>query len=233
MNRRRAVILGMGFLWLVSLAIAVKIATDRLPIPSLGNSVADSLSPEVASDTQVGQLFTAPLPGLYRIEFVLAPSAAYSRRPITIHLKSDPAAAEDLWTAELDGHGVQDTGSYGFEFEPIRGSEGQTYYFYLEAGESGPGDAIALRYYSQGTLEGASAYVNGEPVAGNLQFNSFYSLRTRDRLALLLTRMAEGRSYLLGTKGFYIGLAVAYALVLGMFLWLVGRAVLETREERL
>ena len=190
------------------------------------------LSPEVAGDTHVGQLFTAPMPGLYRIEIALARSTADGEARVTVHLKSDPASAEDLWAADLDTQDVYDGMLYGFEFAPIRASEGQTYYFYFESDESVPGDAIAVRYSPRAALEGASAYINGQPVAGNLQFHSFYSLRTRDRVDLLLARMVDGRPYMFGTPGFYVGLAVAYAVVLGTFLWLVTRAVLKTPEER-
>jgi hypothetical protein len=39
--------------------------------------------------------------------------------------------------------------------------------------------------------------------------------------------MAAGRPYVLGTKGFYVGLAVAYIIVLGIFLWQTVLAILE------
>jgi hypothetical protein len=172
------------------------------------------------------------LPGLYRIEIVLARATAHSGNRITIHLKDDPDSAQDLWTTSLDTLEVQDGIPYGFDFEPIRDSKGRTYYFYLESAGSLPGDAVAVYHSPHATLEGASAYLNHQPIAGNLQFRTYYSLRTRDRIVLLLTRMSEGRTHVLGTKGFYLGLSVAYALVLGTFLWLVARAALEAPEER-
>lgn len=232
LRRHYAGILGITALWLVALALIVRSSIDRLSVPPWGNPMGDRLSPEVAGDTYVGQLFTAPMPGLYRIEIALARSTAHSNAHITVHLKSEPASAEDLWTANLDTQDVYDGMLYGFEFAPIRGSQGQTYYFYFESDESVPGDAIAVRYSPHAALEGATTYLNGQPAAGNLQFHSFYSLRTRDRVNLLLARMADGRPYMFGTPGFYLGLAVAYALVLGTFLWLVIRAVLRTPEER-
>ena len=69
--------------------------------------------------------------------------------------------------------------------------------------------------------------MNGQAVGGNLKFRTFYSLRTRDKVDLLLARMAAGRPYLLGTKGFYVGLAIAYGIVLGIFLWYVAQTILE------
>jgi hypothetical protein len=180
----------------------------------------------------VGQLFTAPLPGLYRIDIGLVRATSHGARDVTIHLRSAPTSPDDLRSAVLNTQAVEDGGPYGFEFEPIRDSKGQTFYFYLESAGSAPGDAMAARYDPETSLEGASAYLNGKPVSGNLQFNTFYSLRTRDRVDLLLTRMAEGRPYMLGSKGFYVGLAGAYVSVLGTFLWLVAKAVLQSPEER-
>jgi hypothetical protein len=89
---------------------------------------------------------------------------------------------------------------------------------------------VAVRYGPESALEGASAYLNDEALPGNLRFHSYYSLRTRERIDLLLTRVAAGRPYFLGTKGFYAGLALIYALVLATFLAVVARAVLEEGE---
>jgi hypothetical protein len=110
---------------------------------------------------------------------------------------------------------------------------GQTYYFYLESANTTAEEAIAARYNPNARLEGASAYLNGQPVAGNLQFLTYYTLRTRDKAALLLSRMAEGRPYLLGTKGFYIALAAAYILALGAFLIRAAQVILRKQEEDL
>jgi hypothetical protein len=231
MSWRRLVIGGLIALWVLTLAVIGKTSIDRLLFPPpWGNPRGDGLSAEVAGDTHVGQQFAAPLPGLYRIEIVLARATARNAHPVTFHLKTDPASAQDIWVADLNTSDVQDNRPYGFEFEPIRDSKGKSYYFYLESAASAPGDAIAVHYSPYATLEGASAYLGGQPVAGDLQFHTFYSLRTRDRIDLLLTQMAEGRPYIFGTKGFYVGMAVAYALVLGVFLLLIARVILEEAE---
>ncbi len=224
-TRRCLVVVVLLAVWLAAMAVVVKTSLDRLVVPPWGNPVGEGLSAEVAGDTQVGQRFTAPLPGLYRIEVTLDRATARSPHPITFHLKTDPAAADDLWTAQLSTEEVQTGVPYRFEFPPLRNSKGQTFYFYLESADSVPGDAIAVRYSPGATLDGASACLNGEAVAGDLQFHSFYTLRTRDKADLLLTRLAEGRPYLLGVKGFYVGLALIYALVLTLFLLQTARAI--------
>jgi hypothetical protein len=177
--------------------------------------------------TRVGQQFTAPFPGLYRIEVALDRGAVRNMHPVTFHLAADPSGVEELWAASFNTSDVQDGRPYGFEFPPLRDSQGQSYYFHLQSADSTPGDALAVGYSADAFVDGASAYLDGQPVAGNLQFLTYYTLRTRDKVDLLLTRMAEGRPYFLGTKGFYVGLAITYVLVLGAFLWQTAQAVVE------
>lgn len=231
MTRRHLFLIGTTVVWIVALAIVVKIALDRLPAPAWGNPVGDDLSPEVAGSRRVGQRFTAPLPGLYRIEVWLARATASSPHPITLHLKTDPAASEDLWSASLNAGDVQDGVPYAFEFEPIRNSKGRSFYFYFESTNSVPGDAISIRYSPTADLDGASAYLDDRPAVGNLQFRTLYSLRTREKADLLLSQMAEGKPYFLGTKGFYVGLAIVYALIVSVFTLKIAGFILGEQEK--
>ena len=227
MSKRGVFVLGTGIVWASVMVLVVYSSVNRLSVAPWGNPLGDSLLAEVAGDTLVGQEFTAPLPGLYRIEVALDSGAVRSMHPVTFHLETDPSAVEDLWTTTFNTSDVQDGTPYGFEFPPLRDSQGQSYHFYLQSADSTSGDAVAVRYSADAFVDGASAYLDGQPVAGNLQFLTYYTLRTRDKVDLLLTRMAEGRPYFLGTKGFYVGLAVTYVLVLGAFLWQTAQAVVE------
>jgi hypothetical protein len=230
MMGRRLFVLGVTLVWLGALALIGKAAVDRLSVQPWGNGLGDRLSPEVVGATEVGQRFTAPLPGLYRIDVMVESATGAVSRPLLFHLRTDPAAATDLHKLTISPGNLEPDRPLSVEFEPIRTSQGETYYFYLESPESVPAESVAVRYSPDAVLEGASAYVDGRPVAGNLEFRTFYTLRTRDKVDLLLTRMAEGRPYLLGKKGFYVGLAAVYALVLSVFLWLVGKAVWDSER---
>lgn len=228
--RRRLLVAALMALTLIVLALLAKSSVDRLSVAPWGNLAGDRRSVEIAGKTHVGQQFTAPMPGLYRIEVALKQGSVRSAQPVTFHLKTSPSSTEALWSAKFGSGDVQGREFYGFEFPAMRDSEGQTYYFYFEAPTSTPGDGITVRYGPDAMLDGARAYVNGQAVAGNLKFQTFYSLRTRDKVSLLLARMAEGRPYLFGTKGFYAGLAALYGLILGAFLWQLAQTILE--EER-
>jgi hypothetical protein len=86
---------------------------------------------------------------------------------------------------------------------------------------------VTVHYDPDSVINGAGAYSSDQALSGNLKFHTFYSLRTRDKIELLLARMPAGRPYRFGTKGFYVGLAVAYIIVLGAFLWQTAQAILE------
>lgn len=212
---------------MIVLALVAKASVDRLSVHPWGNASGDSRSAEVVGNTRVGQGFTAPYPGLFRIELALDGARVNTPHPVTFHLKTSPSATEDLWSTEFSTSDTLSDPLRSFEFPVMRDSKARTYYFYLESPESPPGDALAVRYGPEAIVDGGSAYLNGQPVTGNLQFLTYYSLRTRDKADLLLARMAEGRPYMLGSKGFYAGLAVIYVLVLGLFLWRVAQAVLQ------
>jgi hypothetical protein len=220
-------VLASTVILIIVLALAAKASVDRLSVHPWGNARGDSRSAEVAGDTHVGQQFTAPYPGLYRIELALDGARVNTSHPVTFHLKTSPSAAKDLWSTEFSTSDAQGDPLRSFEFPVIRDSKARTYYFYLKSPESPPGDALAARYSPDAIVDGGSAHLNGQPADGNLQFLTYYSLRTRDKADLLLARMADGRPYLLGTKGFYASLVVIYVLVLGLFLWRVAQVILQ------
>jgi hypothetical protein len=226
MTRQRFFVLASAVLWATVLALVVKTSVDRVSAPPWGNQTGGSGVLELQGGTRVGQQFTAPLPGLYRIDVMMDRAATETEQQVTLHLKSDPSAADDLWSSSIHAGDLENGTLYPAEFAPMRDSKGRSYYFYLESVNSGPGSAPVVRYSPDATLENAGAYVNERPVAGDLQFYTHYTLRTRDKVDLLLTRLAAGRPYWLGSKGFYVGLAGVYLLLLLAFLWHAAKAVL-------
>lgn len=227
MKGRRIFLLGAFVVWVMILAFIVISALNSLSVPPWGNFSGDDRSAEVAGPVQIGQQFVAPYPGLYRIELTLDPASVQSSQPVTFRLdsqsqSSSPLAVDQFYTGDLLA-GVP----HGIEFPPIRDSAGNTLTFSLDSPQSTPGNAVTAHYDPDSALDGASATLNGEPVSGNLKFRTFYSLRTRDKLGLLLEKMAAGRPYFLGSKSFYAGLAGAYLIVLGIFVWYIAQSILE------
>lgn len=234
MARRRAVLFVAGTLavWLIVLALVGKVSIDRISAPPWGNSLGDDTSATVTANSHVGQVFTAPFTGLYRIEVYAAAIPTDDVSQVSLHLTSGPGADSDLHVATFDSADLQGGNPISIEFEPQRDSKGREYYFYVESASPAEDGGITLRYGPQSILDGASATLDEQPIGGNLEFLTFYSLRTRDKVDLLLTRLAEGRPYFLGTKTFYIVLAAAYCIVLAVFLLFVARRILdESRGE--
>jgi hypothetical protein len=225
MKRRYLILALITAAWAIALAAVAKNAIDRLNVPPWGNPMADSTSAPLAGDTRVGQAFVAPMDGLYRIEVVLVPAPEDTDRPLILHLTAGPTAQEDLYTAEFSTTEIDPATALGFEFGPIRDSKGREFFFYLESPGTDLEEAPSVRFSPNSTLEPADAYLNGEPLAGDLAFHSFYTLRTRDKVGLLLSRMTEDRPYLMGSEAFYLVLAAAYVLVLGAFLYKLGSQV--------
>ncbi len=231
MRRKLLALALLSIAWLVALSAVAKHAVDRLEVQPWGNPMSDGVSAPLAGDTRVGQMFTAPLPGLYRIEVSLVPGTGDVAQPVVFHLKTSPAGDEDLYSLEFNTAQIEAGAPLGFDFAPMRDSKGQSFFFYLESPQSVLAEAPLVRYSPGARLEGASAYLAGQPVAGNLTFHSYYTLRTRDRLDLLLSRISEGRPYLMGRKAFYLLLAAAYVLALGAFLYKVGHHVIKEGDE--
>jgi hypothetical protein len=63
-----------------------------------------------------------------------------------------------------------------------------------------------------------SAYIDGEPIGGDLRFLTYYSPGYLDKINLILDRLAENKPYIFGDKRFYILLGVVYLLLLVLFL---------------
>lgn len=227
MTRSRLFTLIAALLWLLALSAVAGSSVGRLSVPSWGNPVGDSVAAPVTGQMRVGQTFTAPMPGLSGIDIMLDRATVHSAHQVTFHLKDSPDAPEDLETQSLSTDDVPSGMPCRFEFTPLWNSEGRTYYFYLECSTSVPGDAVAVRYTPHFAPESASAVLNDQPIAGSLRFDTFYTLRTRDKASLLLARMADGTPYLLGSAAFYIGLAVVYGLILVALLWQIAHAMLD------
>lgn len=217
--------------WLVALAIVAKSALDRLEIAPWGNPMSDSVSAPVAGAARFGQLFVAPMPGLYRIEVSLVSGGDGAAGALIFHLRAEPSASEDLVTIEVSPAQIEAGTPLAFEFEPIRDSIGRRFFFFLESPEMEPEQAPRVLYSPGAALEGANAYFDGQPLAGSLTFHSYYLLGWWDRANLLLSRLTEGRPYFLGSKAFYLVLAAFYALALGAFLYKVGEQVVRESDD--
>jgi hypothetical protein len=184
----------------------------------VGNSLSEKVAGEIKGATTIGQTFVAPHPDLHRIDVFLATYARTNTHDVTFHLKASPESEEDIFAISFNASDVEDNAYRSFVFPPIRESEGKSFYFYLESPSSTPGDAITVWMSNSDAYPEGSAYIDGEPVRGDLRFLTHYSLGYLDKINLLLDRLAENKPYIFGDKRFYIFLGVIYLLLLILFL---------------
>ncbi|HLF24906.1 MAG TPA: glycosyltransferase [Anaerolineae bacterium] len=130
---------------------------------------------EIAGRRYVGQSFVARHARLHRIDLLVATYGRRNTRDVIFHLKTSPAAAQDLATVRVNTSLMADNNYVHFVFEPRPDSSGKAYYFYLESPESAPGDAITLWTFSQVNLPNAELSVNGRRQEGQLIFGVFYT----------------------------------------------------------
>ncbi len=154
-----------------------------LALTLLLSACAPIVRPEQPSQTdtfsfkpgeRIGQTLVANFDGLEGVEVYLAPQGE-ARGQVTLHLREEPAAEEDLAVASLPAGQVAQRGFYRFSL-PVQARSRQRYY-YFELTFEGEGRLQVGRAPGEAYLDGA-AYRQGAPVdAAQLAFLLDYAPR--------------------------------------------------------
>jgi hypothetical protein len=202
-------VVGILLLGLIGIWRSVEgVSTDQ---PQVSITVGELLPSAIA-----GQTFVAEYSGLSRIQVLLATYARSNTGPLTFHLRSSPDAQEDLVTLAFDAADVVDNTYYAFEFPPIRGSAGRSFYFCLEAAQAAPGNAVT----AWGSTE--DVYPDGEAVLQGLEGNGVRDLTFRlgynpplwQRVSILAQRLTANKPSVWGDVRLYAVLTAVYAVLL-------------------
>ncbi len=121
-------------------------------------------------DHTAGQTFVARYRGLQGVMVYLAPQAP-GTGSLVLHLRPGPQKAPDLLSASLPEEEIQAPGFYRFQFPPLKASNQQDYYFYLENQGDGSfqvGAAPGNSYIS------GSSYQDGKAQDSQLSFRLAY-----------------------------------------------------------
>jgi hypothetical protein len=177
---------------------------------------SDMVVGELSPGTAVGQVFTADQAGVYRIDLMLSTYARHNTGVVVFHVRPAPTAATDWVTLRLDAATVVDNAYHAFEFPPLPNKRGDKLYFFVEAVQSSPGNAVTVAAESQDVYAGGPAVVIGPPDtrAKDLRFRVYYQPNVAQALGGLLDRLAAGRPGFLGSPVCYVILAIAYLLLL-------------------
>lgn len=110
---------------------------------------------ELTGGVEVGQLVPVNVDGWSAIDVALATfSSRRNTEDVILHVRASVDAANDLRTVALNAELLQDEAWQRFEFEPIAGARGRTFYVALTSPASVPGNAITVRFTPQDLLPG-------------------------------------------------------------------------------
>lgn len=222
MNRRALIVrLVTPFLLIAVVVILMLMASREFGLT--GQFAWDMVAGELIRGTTVGQTFVADETGVYRIDVLLAAYSRGNSGPIIFHLKSSPAATSDWVTLRIDAAHVRDNAFQTFEFKPLPNAKGESLYFYFEAPEALPGNAITVWANSQ------DEYTTGQAVAllpldqrvKDLAFRVYYQSDARQKFRDVLGRMAADRPGIFGTRAWYLTLGLLYLGQLFYLGWLL------------
>jgi len=198
----------------------------------VGQFDRDAVFGELIGGTAGGQTFIADKTWLYRIDVFLATFARSNQGPVIFHLKTSPAAMQDLVMITFDAAQVQDNAFRTFVFKPLANTPGEPLYFYLEAPEAQPNNAITI----WGTRR--DSYSGGEMVLVNLpNINAvsdlafrlyYYPTNMPQAFREMLDRLAGGKPSIFGLWELYGALWGAYMLLLLWLGWTLG----ELRDDK-
>ena len=135
---------------------------------------------EIRGAQRPGQSFVAHQDNLARIQVLGTNYGQQAQGRVIFHLKTDPAAPEDLVRIELDAAELPNNDFWTISFPPISPARDRPFYFYFESPDAPENQATSLWYgpgdpYGEGTRTN-----NGRPAEGDLVFRALALLDPDD-----------------------------------------------------
>ena len=171
-RRRRAVLAGAMLLLVLAVLTGSWLTLkplDRRFTDADQGTVGDS-AVHLGPGTIAGQTFVARHAGLTGVDLWLAPSST-APLTLTLHLRAEPAASEDLALAAITIPAGTRAGFFRFAFPPQADSLAQYYYAWIEAQVAGASLALGD---GASYLDGA-AYQDGVPLDAQASFRLVYA----------------------------------------------------------
>ena len=173
------------------LTLVVACAWQNVELPDVSQTRWSQNVGEIYGAASVGQTFVADAAGLNRIDLRLSTYVRQNTGPLIFHLRESPAAATELVTITVDAATVQDNVYRPFYFPPLADSRGKSYYFFLEAPQAVPGNALTTWFSPDDNHPQGTMLRDGQSVAGDLTFYAYYDYST----ASLLADIGQALSY--------------------------------------
>jgi hypothetical protein len=195
--------------------------------PPTGQFSSDTVFGELLRGGAAGQTFVVERTGLHQVDVLLATFARDNHGPLIFHLKTSPSSPRDLATIRLDAAQVKDNAFFAFRFKPVSAQSGERLYFYLEAPEAEPNNAITIWGTRQDSYPAGEFILNNLPEVNpvsDLAFRLHYYQRPDAPRALgeMLKRFAADKPGLWGRPETYAGLLLMYLGLLFGLGWSLG-----------
>lgn len=216
MSNKGCYLLSLGLV--LVLLLITRFSLERISIEPEGQLERDTQAGEIHGSMTIGQTFTAPYDGLYRIDVLMATYGRENTEDVIFHLlRSNRESEGDLVQISINGREIEDNQFHSLTFNPIGDSEGKSYYYYFDSPESVPGDAVTVWGTTKDLYAGGRAFRNHRPGQGDLTFLTYYQPSSVDKVRILLDRLAQNKPLFWGDKRFYILLALLYFSLFGLF----------------
>lgn len=171
---------------------------------------------EIYGDIVVGQSFVATEDQLTRVDVKLATYARKNTEDIIFGIR-EATSAQDITNVTVKAEKIKDNAYYTFSFDPILESKGKSYVFYIYSPKSVPGNAITIWYSTEGEYGNGTAFLNNNPIQGDLSFRTYHTHSVLDFLSSCLKNFMKDAKFSM----FYISLLV---VVIFAIIWLQVRA---------
>jgi hypothetical protein len=157
---------------------ALAISNPGIPVSivEISQNKSDAVLGEIYGSITVGQSFYS-YEGLNAIEILMATYMRTNTNDLIFHLRHAPESSEDIRTSVTNSTEIVDNSYHRFTFPAIPGSEGQSYYFFLESPRATPGNAVTVYSTTSDAYDGGSAFLNHKPIAGDLTFKVYGEVR--------------------------------------------------------
>lgn len=136
---------------------------------------------EIYGNITANQSFISKYNNLNSVNIYMATYGHQNLKDVIFHLKTY-SSSNDIATVVLNGSVIKDNTIEKFQFPPIPDSMGKEYYFMIDSPGTTEENSFTIWYSTTDTYAEGTAYYNGQPLSGDLSFDTHYKPTIYDLL---------------------------------------------------
>jgi hypothetical protein len=173
---------------------------------------------EIYGEKEIGQTFKAEYDDLCALEVLMANYARKVTGEIIFHFKRGIGDSEDLLQKRVDAEKIKDNRYFRYKLPDLENSKGKNYYFYFEAPEASPGNALTVWANDDDKYLEGQKVINGEAAQGDLIFKTVYDKKLGEKVKMFLNEITREKPFPLNKDWFYVGFTGLFLLSCSLFL---------------